>query len=259
MDVYPFPSNDSIARYIVLDVESLDDKQLYHRYRSRDPRPAQCRWPFRRIVAATVMAISIENGIWEVENFRSFTGGDDRELVRQLFSWFTVRPRHRLVTWGGLNEDSVLVKTAAMEAGMKLPMQLRHLERDRGGFLHLDLAKELKAGSGQFVHLSEIATRLRLPWKMAGNAGKVPHLALQGRFREIAWLSESDVLTTALVLASHLATLGRVTNMTAAQYATVRHVRERRSRAPYHRELGNYLARFEREMMAACNSWLMAS
>ena len=249
MNIINFPAQDGVSKYIVLDLETRDDARLYHRYRTTDPRPAPCRWPFRRVVSASVMAVTVEHGIWQVDEFRSWAAPDDREVVRKLFSWMLERPEHRLATWGGASEDIPVLKTASMEAGTPLPRQLRHLERDRTGWLHNDLALTLKGGAGPFVHQSELAARLELPSKMAGSAGQVPYLFDKGRFEAVAWISECDVLLTALLLAAHLASLGQVISVTAAHYVTMRFVRERREFACYHRELGNYLSAASRQLM----------
>jgi len=259
MKIINFPAPDSATKYIVVDVETLNDTQLYHRYRTRDPRPAPCRWPFRRVVSASVMAITVEHGIWQVDDFRSFVGSDDRDVLSRLFAWMIERPQHRLVTWSGAAEDLNVFKTAAMEHGLTLPRQARHLERDRSGWLHLDLALLLEAGSGTHVHQSELAARLGLPSKMAGSAGQVPHLVCQGHFEAVGWISEVDTLLTGLLLAGHLASVGQVFSVHAAQYVTMRFVRERRETACYHRELGNYLSRAERQMLEEQRRWLEAS
>lgn len=258
MHIVNFPDQD-IIKYVILDLETVADTRLYDRYRRNDPRPAPCRWPFRRVVAASVMAVTVTHGVWEVDAFRSFTGPNDYAIARQLFDWFAERPNHRLCTWGGLNEDIPVLKMVAMEVGLKLPRQLRYMERDRRlGFLHTDLAIVLRAGAGQYPHMTEVATRLGLPCKMAGSAGQVPHLAAEGRHEDLASVAEVDVLTTALLLAGHLSTLGQVISVHAAIYVTMRAVRSRRPRARYHRELGNYLAKVERQMLEDQRRWLEA-
>lgn len=257
MNILSFPSTVE-NRYIILDVEYLADLQLYNRYRVSDPRPAACRWPFRRVMSASVMSVSVDAGVWVVDDFQSFTGSNERNLVRNLFRWMLEKPEHRLATWSGAAEDLPILKTAAMEHGLSLPRQLRHNERDRLGFFHLDLALVLKPGSGQFVHMTELATRLHLPGKMAGSAGQVPHLVAERNFEAVGWISECDTLLTSLLLASHLASLGQILSVQAAHFVTMRFVRERRDRANYHRELGNYISRVERRMVAEQRTWLEA-
>lgn len=259
MNIINFPHQAEVSKWIVLDCETLADTRLYDRYRTRDPRAAPCRWPFRRVVSASVMAIIVADGIWELQDFQSWAGPNDREVVKRLFAWMAERPTHRLCTYGGANEDIPVFKMAAMDAGTVLPLQLRHLERDKAGWLHLDLALALKGGAGQFVHQSELAARLGLPSKMAGSAGQVPHLAREGRFEECAWISESDVILCGLLLAGHLASLGQVVSRAAAEFVTMKFVRERREFACYHRELGNYIAKAERQMLDDHRRWLEAS
>lgn len=247
------------THHIILDVEYLGDLKLFERYRRSDPRPAAaCRWPFRRVVSASVMAVNIEDGRWEVEDFRSFVGPDERDLLRKLFDWMIERPMHGITTWSGAAEDLPILKTAGMEQGFVLPRQLRHNERDRIGWLHTDLALVLKAGSGQFVHMLELATRLGLPSKMAGSAGQVPYHVGRNEYEKCGWLSECDVLTCSLLLASHLATLGQVRSIDAAHYVTMRYVRERAEEKSYHRELGNYLSKVGRKILSDQQSWLEA-
>jgi len=258
MKIIAFPGQEGVAKYIVLDLETRNDSLLYQRYRTRDPRPAPSRWPFRRVVSASVMAVTVANGIWEVDEFRSWAGPDDSTVVRNLFTWMIERPEHRLVTYAGASEDIPVLKTASMEFGTPLPRQLRHLERDRAGWIHTDLALTLKGGAGPYVHQSELAVRLGLPAKMAGSAGQVPYLCDEGRFEAVSWISECDVLLTSLLLAGHLASLGQIISAIAAQYVTMRFVRERREFACYHRELGNYLSRAERQMLDDQRRWLEA-
>jgi len=245
-------------RHIILDVEYMADVQLYARYVRRDPHPSSLRWPFRRVVSASVMAVSVENGVWEVEEFRSFVDSEERTLVRDLFDWIIERPSYGLTTFSGAAEDLPILKTAAMELGFSLPRQLRHNERDRIGFFHCDLALVLRGGSGQFVHMTELATRLGLPSKMAGSAGQVPHHIARNEPEKCGWISECDVLTCSLLLASHLVTLGQVMSLEAAHYVTMRYVRERAEEKSYHRELGNYLSRVERALLAGRQRWLEA-
>ena len=205
------------------------------------------------------MEITVVRGIWEVNCFKSFASDDDRSVVTSLFKWMFERPEHRVVTWSGAAEDLNVCKTAALEWGLNLPKQLRHLERDKLGWMHTDLALILKCGSGVFVHQSELAARLGLPSKMAGSAGQVPYLIKEGRFADCAAVCESDVLLTALLLAAHLASLGQVSSLAAAKFITMRYVRGQREFACYHRELGNYLAKAEQQMIEDQTRWLQAS
>ncbi len=256
MNAFNFPTTTDHQRHIILDVEFLGDRQLYHRYRMADPRPAKLRWPFRRVVSASVMAVRIDQGVWQVEDFRSFSGADDRLVVRALFDWILERPTHGLTTYGGASEDLPILKTASMEYGFTLPPQLRQNERNGRDFFHTDLGLVLKGGCGEFVHMFELATRLQLPGKLAGNAGQVPYRVAESNFEAVAWISECDTLTTSLLLASHLASLGQVKSAPTAHFVTMGFVRGRREKATYYRVLGNYRDRAKRQMVADQRSWL---
>jgi len=96
-----------------------------------------------------------------------------------------------------------------MEHGLKLPRQLWKGERDRRGHLHLDLAVELKT-SGEYCHLLEIAARRALPVKFGLSAMAIPHMVAHGDYRRIEQTAEVDTISTALVLASWLATRGEL-------------------------------------------------
>lgn len=251
-------SNAVPDRFVIFDLEYLADRQLFDRYARADPKPASCRWPFRRVIALSAMSVSVNGGVWEVDDFRSFINPIERDNIRAFFDWMRERPLHRAVTWSGAAEDLNILKTAALEFGFTLPPQLRQNERDRLGFMHLDLSHIMKAGSGTHVHQLELAVRLGLPGKMAGSAGQVPYRVAEGNLRAVAWISECDVLLTSCLLASHLVTLGQVMSIQAAHYVTMRYVRERATEANYHRELGNYIAKVERQMLADQRSWLEA-
>lgn len=252
-----FSALPAAAGFIVFDIEFKTDDALFARYCRSDPRPSErARWPMRRLVAATVLAISIAEGIVEVEDFRSFSGPDEAAVAKALFSYFAERPMHRACSWGGVSTDINILRCAAMEHGLKLPVQLRPGERDRGVHRHLDLAVSMKAGAGDYVHLLELATRLGAPCKFGPSAMAIPELVASGRFRTVEWICEADVVTTCWILCSHLATIGEVISADAAHYSLLRHVRMRRGQAPYARFLGNIMDRLRSRMNDSMNRWL---
>lgn len=218
-------------RYTVCDIEFVDDPVLYNRYRRIDPRPAESRWPMRRIVAATVISLSVEDGMIAVEGFKSFSGSAEDVVLTRLFAYLNERPEHRLVTYAGLCTEIPMLRLAAMAHNMKLPRQLSDNRRDRSGqWAHLDLAVLMKAGAGAFVHLAEIATRLNLPCKFGGSAMSIPELVKAGQYRKISWISEADVIATSMILCSHLASVGDLISAEAAHYSILQHVRPLRAK-----------------------------
>lgn len=247
----------STAKFICFDIEFNTDQELFHRYTRSDPRPTlEARWPMRRLIAATVLALSVDDGIVSVEDFRSFSGPDEASVAKSLFSYFVERPLHRAVSWGGVATDSNILRCAAMEHGLKLPRQLRPGERERGTHSHLDLAVSMKAGAGAYVHMLELATRIGAPCKFGPSAMAIPKLVARGHYRPIEWTAESDVVTTAWILCSHLASVGEVTSADAAHYGLLRYVRMRRGQAPYSSYLGNVMDRLRRRMDDSLNRWL---
>lgn len=244
-------------KFIVLDIEFLTDDKVFQRYLQVDPRPSdRARWPMRRLIAASVLAISVCDGIVEVEDFRSFSGPEEASIAKDLFAYFAERPRHRCVTWGGLGTDINILRCAAMEHGLKLPRQLRSGERDRTGHLHLDLALAMKAGAHDYCHMLELATRIGAPCKFGPSAMAIPKLVAREHYRPIEWTAESDVVTTAWILCSHLASIGEVTSADAAHYTILRFVRMRRGQAPYSAYLGNVMDRLRRRMDDSMKRWM---
>lgn len=244
-------------RFVVLDIEFVDDPVLYARYRRIDPRPAESRWPMRRIVAATVMSLAIENGSLEVEGFQSFSGAAEDVLLLRLFAYLNERQGHRLVTYAGLSTEIPMLRLAAMANGLKLPRQLSDDRRDRSGqWAHLDLAILMKCGAGSFVHLSEIAARLNVPCKFGGSAMKIPELVARGEYRQVEWISEADVIATAMIFASHLAATSELLSAEAAHYAVLKHVRPLRGQACYRDFLGNVADRLRSSIRSDLHRWM---
>lgn len=236
-----------VRRYAVLDLELLNDHERYAAYRSIDPRPAELRWPFRRACAAALLTFTVdEEGQFEFGHLDSWVGDDEPALLRALFNRLHLLPGYELVTWGGLSTDLLVLRMGAAEYGLRLPKQLVHGAREYGRWVHRDLANEYKAGGGAHIHMSEIATRLRLPVKFAERASMVPMLLRSGKLRRVAAIAEADVITTAMLLASQLEIHGELSGAKAAQIRILQSVRELRPEARYR----DYLERVEKRIMA---------
>lgn len=127
---------------------------------------------------------------------------------------------------------------------------------DRSHHVHLDLAIAMKSGGRDFVHMSEIATRIGIPCKLAGSAGSVRYWVERNNYRAIEHLAESDVISAGLLLASYLDVQGELLSAKAAQLAIIRSVRPLRAHAPYARILGNVADRLRREIHEELNRWM---
>jgi len=243
--------------YCVLDIEFVDDPELYLRYRRIDPRPAVQRWPLRKVVAANVMTLFTDGSTLEVTGFKSFSGPDEDKLLLALFAHMKQHSGHRLCTYGGCATDVQILRAGAMAHGLKLPPQLVGNRRNRHGeFEHLDLAILMRGGGGTYVHMSEIAVRLNVPVKMGGSALAIPEAVRAGNFRVCEWLAEADTITTACLLAAHLASTGQILSAEAAQYSIIKFVRPSRRYAPYANYLGNVQDRLRRSMCNELQRWI---
>jgi len=244
-------------RYLILDIEFIDDEELYRRYKRVDPRPAIQRWPLRKVVAASFMTMAVDGCTLEATAFKSFSGSDEGKLLADIFAYMMQHSDHRLCTYGGCATDVQILRAGAMANGLKLPPHLIGNRRQRNGeFEHLDLAILMRGGGGAYVHMSEIAVRLNVPVKMAGSAMGVPDAVRTGNFQFCEWLAEADTISTACILAAHLASNGKIASAEAAQYNIIKFVRPMRGKAPYAVYLGNVQYRLRQSMAGELQRWM---
>lgn len=238
--------------YAVVDIETLDDLEGFDKYEKLDPRPANLRWPFKHVCAAALLTFSVDDeGRYESGHLESWAGNDEAALLGALFTKLRLTEDCQLVTWSGISHDLVVMRMSAMEHGLRLPRQLVHAAREHGRWLHRDLEVEMAAGSGKHVHLTEVATRLRLPVKFADRASMVPKLIATGRLRRLAAIPEADVLTTALVLCAQLEIHGELARATGAQVRLIQSVLQHRPEARYREYLERVSKRIIGEEEAA--------
>ena len=254
-------TNDNNARqsFAVLDIEVLCDLEGYATYARLDPRAAELRWPFRKVCSASLLTFSItEEGLFEFGHMNSYAGSDEKDVLTRLFNRIRELPGYQLATWGGLSHDLPILRMGALVHEITLPSQLIHNARYGGRYQHLDLALEMKA-SGMYAHLSEIATRLRLPVKFGGSAARVPVLVEQKRWDHLMELADSDAIVTSMVLASHLRILGMLVSATAAHIVIIDEVRRLRRGARYWEYLGRVRARLACRAMAQAQAFIASA
>lgn len=241
-----FNNDDRPTRrsYAVVDIETLDDLDAYETYRKLDPRPANLRWPFKRVCAAALLTFSVdEEGRYESGHLDSWAGNDESALLRALFTRLHLLADYQLVTWSGISHDLVVTRMSAMVHGLRLPRQFVHGARAHGRWLHRDLEIEMMAGSGKHVHLTEVATRLQLPVKFADKASMVPTLLATNKIQRLAAIPEADVLTTALVLCGQLEIHGELVRATSAQVRLIQGILQLRPEARYREYLKRVVKR----------------
>lgn len=247
-------------KFAVLDVEVLNAMEEYAAYRRIDPRACDLRWPFRRVCAASLMTFNVdENGLFEFGTFESFAGPDERVLLKQLFMLLRELPDHKIVTYGGQSFDLCVIRMGAYEHQLALPPQLINGARRHGEWLHRDLALEVKGGAGPYIHLAEVAVRLRLPVKFGGSASMVPMLVKNEQWARLAEISDSDVIVTSMVLASHLCAHGELTSSSAAHYVILDEVWKRREGARYRDYVARIRKRIGKDMSASAKAFIEAA
>ena len=224
-----------------------------------DPRAAELRWPFKKVCSASVLTFSIsEDGLFEFGHLASFASADEKEVLIKLFNRIKELPQYQLVTYGGLSHDLPILRMGACLHEILLPQQLVHNARSSGSYQHLDLAIELKA-SGMYAHISEIAVRLALPVKFGGSAGRVPTLVAEQRWPRLIEIADADVITTSMVLCSHLRAHGTLISAAAAHISLLDHVRRLRPHAKYHDYLGRVRTRIAHQVMAEADAFIASA
>jgi len=222
------------GHFFVIDTESVWDRIAYDRYAATDRKAAPPRWTTRKIVSASLLELRIQDGELSHVSLKSLPGRAEEDLVPQLFDELLMRPDHQIVTFGGLNAEQPILEMAAMRLHLKLPPALRKGERFGrfDDYRHLDLAQSLKGG-GRFCHLAEIASALDVPFKCAGSADRVEHMAAHEQWKAISILSEIDTITTGLLLLAWLGANGSIEHPLAKQISLLTRLLQRRESASY--------------------------
>ncbi len=252
--------NKPVRQFAVLDIETLNTMEEYAAYRQLDPRAAELRWPFKRACSASVLTFSIdEAGMFGFGKLHSYASADEKQLLRELF---TLPYEHRdptLVTWGGLAHDLLILRMGAARHQLRLPRQLVHGARAYGEWLHRDFGKETKAGGGAWMHLSEVASTLKLPVKFGGSASMVPMLVANEKWERLKAIASADVISTTLAFASHLCAHGELISASAAHYVLLEEVIKGGRTARYHDYLVRVRNRMKKEMMDAAQEFIDAA
>lgn len=210
-----------MTTYFVLDAEYRVDTDAHARYLAterhlpdnsvcdrKDPRTTP-RWPFHTPVVASWLVLDTdEDGV--LKPTRMVTAGkpemEGAALLRMLFAELAALGEDaQLVTWGGVPCDLPQLLLAAMGHGLTLPPILRaHAEAfNMRARRHIDLML-LMAGGGARVHLAEVAAALGIPAKPIMAPTLVAGEIERGRWPRVKSVCESDVFSTALILARQL-------------------------------------------------------
>lgn len=203
--------------FLVADLEFRYERDLHAAYAtSEGADSASIRWPFDRIAAVCWTTLRFVSGqaAPEIDGPHVLTAenNDEPAMVAALFDALHADPDALLVMWGSENRDLPVLRRAALQHDLLLPLQLRNSSpqaRER-----IDLCRAI-TGLGEKIHLQELAAALSIPAKPTP-AKQVGYLAEQGHWTPVEEQCLADVITTALLATRHLAALGLIEGESAA-------------------------------------------
>ena len=153
--------------YLAIDCEFAWDEELYEAHRSIDRKSDRRAVAVKRIIAAAAFEFSIDDegrvSTCAVHSWTEHDWGDEQAVVSQLFDHLRAKEGVPIVTFGGLATDVPVLILAAMEHGLRLPIQLMDQPGRRGPRPHLDLALQLKGGGRTWSHMSQVLLRQGVP------------------------------------------------------------------------------------------------
>ncbi len=229
-------TTDSITRifeprqprtYVVLDIESaVIDETGHRRYqaieryvpsndeapsrrgykRSEDPLKTP-RWPFQTIVTAAVLVLTEHpDGNIDVTRFVTLSqpDHDERAVIAGILQVLAEAPKNaELVSWAGMIHDVPMLVLGAMRHGLTLPKGWGWMGFGGGDPVrHLDFARVMTGGfKMKPVHMAEVLASLDIPAKISVPAFAVARLIYAGDWDLVQEACESDVISTALLLA----------------------------------------------------------
>lgn len=249
--------------YVVLDLESaVLDESGHRRYQAMErwvPHPdvevsrrgykrhedplLTPRWPFQTITtAAAMLLVEHDDGGVDVARFDTLSAPDltEKQVVAGLLQLLGEAPSStELVTWAGMAHDVPLLVSAAMRYGLTMPPKWRWLAFGSGDSArHLDLARALTGGLRMKpVHMAEVLAAMNIPAKMTAPAFAIARLIYAGQWDAVQEACESDVVSTALLLARWRTLLDGRADVAVVEDRIMRRVVECRQGRSYLAEL----------------------
>ncbi|WP_379920511.1 hypothetical protein [Erythrobacter sp. R86502] len=152
--------------YIAFDLEFRTDEALFEMHRQIDPKSSRKAVAIKTVTAAAALEFTIgtsgEIAIGTLASWTLADWPDEGALVEQALDFIRRRPKHKVLTFGGVSVDIPVVVLAAMRHGIVLPSQLqaKHTPWDRS---HIDLGLLIKGAGKSWSHLSQVCLRLVIP------------------------------------------------------------------------------------------------
>lgn len=205
---------NAVKTYIVADLEFSHDRSRFEGYQIQEGRSAErnLRWPFCRIAAVSWVVMRFRPGVdvSEVETpvvLSGMNAGPKSERVAAFFEALIAEPTATLVTWGGEVRDLAVLRRCAAENGLVLPPQIADLSPLSQHRIDLCDATSVRADS---VHLGEYAAACSIPAKPTPSKA-IGKLVETEQWALVEEQCLADVLSTAVILARHLASRVQVT------------------------------------------------
>lgn len=206
------PRDQKAMTIVVNDWEYLYDRVRHDQYRHREGKGAErnIRWPFHRIVAGAWAIIDFPAGgalpiVHRIEVLDRRVA-DEVAIVERFFAALHDYPNAVSVSWGGEFKDLQVLRMIASVNGLRLPTALRILSPFTPLRLDLNIATATK---GHLVHLPEYAKACDVPTKAVSSKDIGP-AALAGDWPTVHEQVLSDIFTTSIIAARHLASQGLV-------------------------------------------------
>lgn len=206
------PRDQKAMTIVVNDWEYLYDTLRHDQYRHSEGEGAErkIRWPFHRIVAGAwaIIDFPADGALPIVRRIEVLDSrvGDEVAIVERFFASLRDHPNAVPVSWGGEFKDLQVLRMIASVNGLRLPPALRILSPFTPVRLDLNIATATK---GHLVHLPEYAMACGIPAKAVGSKDVGP-AALAGDWPTVHEQVLSDVFTTSIIAARHLASQGLV-------------------------------------------------
>lgn len=206
------PRDQMAMTIVVNDWEFLYDTVRHNQYRHCEGEGAErtIRWPFHRMVAGAwaVIDFPVDGALPIVRRIEVLDPREmsELEIVERFFEVLNAHPNAVPVSWGSEFKDLQALRMVASVNGLRLPRALRMLSPFSFDRIDLNMATATK---GHLVHLPEYAMACGIPTKAVSSKDIGP-AALAADWPKVHEQVLSDIFTTSIIAARHLASQGMV-------------------------------------------------
>jgi hypothetical protein len=180
-------------RTVVLDVETIADREAMKRCGYTESPEVFAPWPLHRLACASTLTI-VQSGLSDLSfDLRSYSHREmgERGIVASVER--AIEDADQVLTYNGRAFDFPVLLARSILVDEHVPTLARLGNRCRPG-LHFDLYEQVKASDGG-IKLSHLCAAFSIPAKMC-RGDRVASLAAEGRWRDIEYYCETDVVAT---------------------------------------------------------------